>query len=69
MQFRCHEIFSAHDFLESQLQIPVSISALAAGFGCARDRVRTALVHGIELRETRARHRAPSDKVEQELVN
>jgi hypothetical protein len=53
----------------SQLQIPVSISALAADFGCSRDRVKKALLHGLEPPETRGRHLALSDKVEQELVN
>jgi hypothetical protein len=69
LRFRCHQIPYVHDFLESRLQIPVSIRDLAAGFGCARDRVKKALVHGLEPPETGGRHLAPSDKVERELVN
>jgi hypothetical protein len=69
LQYRCHQIFSVHDFLVSQLQIPVSISALAAGFGCSRDPVKKVLLHGLELPETRGRHLALSDKVEQEFTN
>jgi hypothetical protein len=69
LRFRCHQIFYVHDFLESRLRIPVSIGALAAGFGCAPGRVKKALAHGLEPPETRGRHLALSDEVEQELVN
>jgi hypothetical protein len=33
-QFQCHQIFYFRDFMDSRLQVPISIGALVARFGC-----------------------------------
>jgi hypothetical protein len=69
LQFRCHQIFYAHDFMDSRLQIPTSISALAARFGCGRDRVKKALAHGLEPPDTPGGHLAMSDDAKKEILS
>jgi hypothetical protein len=39
LHFRCHQIFDIHDFKDSRLQIPSSISAITAGFASDQYRV------------------------------
>jgi hypothetical protein len=56
LQFRCHQICYVHNLVTSVLNIPISISALARGFGCKRDRVTSALAHGLESPESGDRH-------------
>jgi hypothetical protein len=55
--------------MDSHLQVPISISALAAGFGYDRDRVKKALEHGLEPPETRGRHLATSDDAERGILS
>jgi hypothetical protein len=52
----------------SRLEIPISITALARGFGCKRDRITSALSHGLEPPKTRGRHHGLSEDREQEIV-
>jgi hypothetical protein len=67
LRFRCHQILYVHDFMDSRLQDPTSISVLAAGFGYDRDRVQKALAHGLEPPETRGRYLAMSNDAEREI--
>jgi hypothetical protein len=69
VRFRCHQIFYVHDFIDSRSQVPISISALAARFGCGQDCLKKALAHGLESPETRHRHLAMSDDSEREIVS
>jgi hypothetical protein len=56
LQFRCEQIYYGGDFVISRLEIPISLSALARGFSCKRDRIMSALAHGLEAPEMRGRH-------------
>jgi hypothetical protein len=55
LQFRCHQICYVHNLVTSVLNIPISISTLARGFGCKCDRVTSVLTHGLEPPEGRGR--------------
>jgi hypothetical protein len=68
LRFRCHQIYYVDDFVTSRLEIPISITALARGFGCKCDRITGALAHGLEPPETRGRHQGLSEDREQEIV-
>jgi hypothetical protein len=56
MQFRCSQICYVHNLATSLLNSPISISALARGFGRKRDCVTSTLAHGLEPPEARGRH-------------
>jgi hypothetical protein len=67
-QFQCHQIHYVYDFVTSRLEIPNSILVLAREFGCKRDRITSALSHGLEPPQTRERHQGLSEDREQEIV-
>jgi hypothetical protein len=68
LQSRCHQIYHVSDLVTSRFEIPISISALARGFGCKRDRIMSALVHGLESPEMRGRHQELSEDREREIL-
>jgi hypothetical protein len=55
--------------MDSRLQVPISVSALAVGFGCGLDRVKNAHGHGLESPEKPGRHLATSDDAKRETLN
>jgi hypothetical protein len=57
-----------YDFVTSRLEIPISISALARGFGFKRDRIMSALAHGLESPEMRGRHQELTEDREREIL-
>jgi hypothetical protein len=48
--------------------IPISIGGLTRAFGCAHERVRQALVQGLEPPENRGRHLAIAPEIEQQTL-
>jgi hypothetical protein len=68
LQFRCHQIYYVHNLVTSVLNTPISISALAPGFACKRDRVLSALAYGLEPPEARGRHREMDEDREREIL-
>jgi hypothetical protein len=54
--------------MTSRWEIPISITALARGFGCKRDGITSSLSHGLEPPEKRGRHQGLSEDREQEIV-
>jgi hypothetical protein len=56
LQFRGQQIYYVYDFATSRLEIPISLSALARGFGWKCDCIMSALTHGLEAPEMRGRH-------------
>jgi hypothetical protein len=50
------------------LNIPVSISAVARGFGCKRDRFTSTFAHGLEPPEARGRHLEMDEDREREIL-
>jgi hypothetical protein len=65
---RCHQIYDVHDFVTSRLEIPISISVLARGFGCKRDRIMSGLAHGLKSPEMHGRHQELSEDREGEIL-
>jgi hypothetical protein len=57
-----------YDFVTSRFEIPISISALARGFGWKRDRIMSALAHGLKSPEMRGRHQEVSEDREREIL-
>jgi hypothetical protein len=68
LQFRFHQTFYVHNFVTSILSLPISISSLVRAFDCKRDRVTSALAHGLEPPETRGRHLGLAEDHERELL-
>jgi hypothetical protein len=68
LQFRRHQICYVYNLLTSVLNIPISISALARGFGCKRDRGMSALARGLEPPEARGRHLEMDEDRECEIL-
>jgi transposase len=56
------------DLVTSRLEISISISALARGFGCKRDRIMSGLAHSLESPEMRGRHQELSEDQEREIL-
>jgi hypothetical protein len=67
-QFRYCQICYLHTFIESQLEIPVLLTALVQGFGCDWDRVTQALLHGLEPPDARRCHLELVDNAEREIL-
>jgi hypothetical protein len=66
--FRCHQVCYVHNLVTSVLNIPISISALARGFGCKRGRVTSALAHGLAPPEARDLHLEMDEDREREII-
>jgi hypothetical protein len=68
LQFQCQQIYYVYDFVTSRLEIPISPSARTRGFSCKRDRIMSALAHGLEAPEMRARHPGLAEDREREIL-
>jgi hypothetical protein len=60
--------YYVHDFMESQLEIPVSLSTVARGFGCSRNRGTQAFLYGLEPPEARGRYLALAADAKHEIL-
>jgi hypothetical protein len=68
LQFRSHQIYYVHNYATSELNVFISISALTRALGCAYNRVKQTLAHGLEPLKSRGHHSALPPDIEQQIL-